>query len=102
MIFALRFNPRAAADIEEIHDFLAAYSSAAADQTLDLIQQAISGLREFPRRYAVAPESEKASIELRHLIVGNYRVIYSILGNVVFVYRVVHATRRTLNPMDFL
>ena len=85
MTFEIHVYPRAVYDLDRIHDYLSDYSIAAADHTCDLIQHAIFELRGFPRRYAQAPESRHCSIELRHLIVGNYRVIFTplVIGSYV-------------------
>ena len=100
MSFTINMHARAMAELDAIHDSLSAYSETAADRTYALIKDGILGLSDFPRRYAIAPESERSSIEVRHLIIGNYRVLYSIIGATVSVWRVVHGARRAIDPID--
>jgi plasmid stabilization system protein ParE len=99
MKFDIDIHPRAVSDLEEIVSYIGAYSSDAADRTYLLIKHGIVSLSDFPRRCAKAPESSRTSLELRHLIIGNYRVLYSIIGNKVHVWRIVHAAQ-TINPAE--
>ena len=100
MTFQIHIQGNAVVDLESIHEYLSAYSQDAAERTYASVKQAILGLAEFPRRYAVAPESARASVEIRHLIVGNYRILYSIIGETVTVRRVVHAAKDLMDPME--
>ena len=102
MNFTVIVLPGATADLEAIHESLSVYSEGTADRTCDLIERAVLGLTEFPRRFAVARESKGSSIEIRQMIVGNYRVLYHIIGDKVRVMRIIHASRGTLRPMDLM
>jgi plasmid stabilization system protein ParE len=102
MTYIIDFIPRADADLDAVHESLSAYSERTADKTVLLIKDAILSLSDFPRRFAVAPESLGASIEIRHLVVGNYRVLYQIIGDKVQVMRIVHAAQDTLKPIDLM
>ena len=92
----------AVADLDSIHEFLSAYSEASAERVYEELKRKILSLDRFPRRCPQAPESARSTIELRHLLVGNHRVIFSILGTTVHVYRVVSAARGPLDPSHFL
>jgi len=100
MIFHINISATAVADLEAIHEYLSAFSADAADRNYAAIKEAALGLREFPRRYALAPESPKSTVELRNLTVGNYRIIYSIIMESVNVWRVVHVARKELSPFE--
>ena len=98
MIYSLVLHTAATVDLDEIHQRISLSSLDAADRTYDRLKQAILTLAEFPKRFPVAPESAKTSLEMRHTHVGNYRIIFSILGEQVHVWRVVHAARQSLDP----
>jgi len=50
-------------------------------------------LSYLPYRYAVVPEAESIDRPWRHLIFGNYRIIYRVDGKRVSILRVVHGAR---------
>ena len=100
MSFLIDIRPAAEADLNDIHERLSAYSEDTGNRTYSLLKDAICSLQEFPRRFALAPESTGATLEVRHLVVGNYRVLYTIIGNVVRVARVVHGAQRSLDPKE--
>lgn len=49
------------------------------------LMAAIKGLAEFPERYAIAPDNDEFAEEIRLLVYGRYRVLYTIRGNEVHV-----------------
>ena len=102
MRYVVQPTPRTTADLNGIYDSLSEYSEPAAERTCDLIKDGIRGLADFPRRYAIARESAGSSVEIRQLIVGNYRVLYQIVMGQVMVMRIVHASQETLRPMDLM
>jgi plasmid stabilization system protein ParE len=50
-------------------------------------------LRYLPYRYEIVPDAEDIGRPWRHIIFGNYRIIYRVDGNRVSILRVVHAAR---------
>lgn len=88
------------ADIVEARDHIASDSPRAALTWVEEISRAIESLDRFPHRGAVIPEAEDLGRELRHLILGQYRLIYRIEGSTVWVLRVIHGAR--LLDMRFL
>lgn len=101
MTFKVHITARAVVELERIHDELSAYSAAVADRTVDLIKQSILEISQFPRPYVLAPEAESATIERRHMVVGNHRVLYTIQDDAVRIYTIVHTSQRSVNPKDF-
>ncbi len=57
-------------------------------------------LESQPFRYEEIPETEGFSFPYRHVLFGNYRLIYRIVEEQVTVVRVIHAARE-LHP-EFL
>ena len=52
----------------------------------------IESLEHSPRRCALAPENDRVSLEVRHLLFGRkpqvYRVLFTIVGDTVFILRI--------------
>jgi plasmid stabilization system protein ParE len=64
------------------------------------LRKAISSLREFPARCAIAPESKDFPFEVRQLVYGRkphqYRILFTIEGKTVWVLHVRHGRRHAL------
>lgn len=85
-----RITPRAAADLEEITDYLAALNPRAARQLVEDLRKAWRKLQSFPylgvRRRDIAPD-------LRHKVVGNYVSLYRVTGDHIEIVRIFHGSR---------
>ena len=75
-------------DIEHIYRYIADDSPKNALKWYSSIRKKISTLEEMPERCPEAPESELVPYIVRHLIVGNYRVLFRIEGSTVQVLHV--------------
>lgn len=60
------------------------------------IIEAIESLDQLAERCPVAPESEHVGKEIRHLVVGSYRVLYVIETNAVHVLHVRHSAKQRI------
>jgi toxin ParE1/3/4 len=80
---------RAVEDLEQIHDFIAENSPAAAASETRKVLDAVTRLGEFPAsgRSGRVPET-------RELVVSSYIVAYRVKAGAVQVLRVLHAARR--------
>ena len=92
--------PRALANIGEAYFHLHERSPAAADRWLLGIHEAIQSLRTLPQRRPLAPERALAEEEIRQLVFGTYRILFSIEGTTVGVLHVRHVARGALRPED--
>jgi plasmid stabilization system protein ParE len=92
--FRVEIAGQAEADLRAIHDQIARDKPRAAGKWLRDTLAAIRSLRSLPYRHEVIPEAEELGIDRRHLIRGNYRILYRIEGQRVRVLRVIHAARR--------
>jgi plasmid stabilization system protein ParE len=97
--FRLEIVARAEADLRAIHYHIAQDKPQAADKWLNHMLKAAGSLRTMPFCCEVIPEVEELALELRHLILGNYRMIYRIDEKRVRVLRIMHAARRLTRPM---
>ena len=65
---------------------------------------AICSLEDFPERCPLAEESKAFEVEIRQLVygkrVGAYRILFTIVGDVVHVLHVRHGRRKRLRPEE--
>ncbi len=50
-------------------------------------------LEKFPNKCPVIPESDLLGIEYRNLIIGNYRIIFKVEKNAVYIMRALHGAK---------
>jgi len=55
--------------------------------------EAIEKLAIFPERCRLAPENDEVQLDIRHLMIGDYRALYRINGDVVEVLHIRHQSR---------
>lgn len=91
MEYNLKILPRANGDLNNIFDFIFkdALEESTAQSVIDNILKAIGTLKTFPRRWS---DFEGLS-GYRQMIVGKYKVIYKIEGDLVQIVRVKHTSQ---------
>ena len=57
------------------------------------LEEQIGTLERFPERCPLVLESELLGTAYRHLVHGNYRTIFKIVGTRVIILRVLHGAR---------
>ena len=92
--FRVEIAVQAEADLRAIHDHIAQDKPKAATKWLRDTLAAIRSLRSLPYRHEAIPEAAELGLERRHLIRGNYRIIYRVEAQRVRVLRVLHAAQR--------
>ena len=75
-------------ELEEQALFIAQDSVDAALKWYDHMEAKIKTLETSPARCPVAEESQYFNFEIRHLIIGNYRVLFRIDGTTVKVLHI--------------
>jgi plasmid stabilization system protein ParE len=80
-------------DIEQIWQYIAGDSQERAAEFVVKIEEKMQTLRRFPRRCPIISESEYLGIEYRYILIGDYRIIFRIEKQAVFLMRVVHGAR---------
>ena len=80
-------------DIEEIWQYILNDSIPNAKKFIRALEGKIHTLEKFPQRCPVIPESELLGLKYRHLVIGNFRIIYKLEKNIVNVMRAVHSAR---------
>jgi toxin ParE1/3/4 len=97
--FRVELSLAAQDDIEAIHAYIARDKPEAATKWVRGVRDKILSLDTFPERSEIVPDSAVVGQDIRHLLFGNYRIIYFIGGDVVHVIRVIHAARRLRKSM---
>lgn len=100
MKYKVIVQPDAERDIEEAYAWLAEQSPGAAERWLEALITLVDSLETFPERCALAPESEAFDVEIRQLLHGVYRILFTVAGKKVHVLHVRHGARRSLTPDD--
>lgn len=102
MVHKVRITPEADADLRSIGDYIAAHHAPeAARRFVQSLRRRVASLKTFPEGYGLAPEAQPAGVELRQLIHGMYRVLYTVDGTMVTIHAVRHGARRPLRPDEF-
>lgn len=91
--FSVDVTSTAEADIAEIWDYIAQDKPEAATAFVMRLEEQINTLENFPERCPLVPENELLGTAYRHLVYGNYRTIFKIVGARVIIMRVLHGTR---------
>ena len=91
--FRVRITRTAERDLEEAWNYIAHDSSEEAEQFIRRLEEQIETLERFPERCPLIPENEILGTHYRHLVYGNYRSVFRIVRNTVYVLRVIHGAR---------
>jgi len=83
----------AEADVAEIWEQIAQDKPAAATAFILQMEEQISTLEDSPERCPLVPENELLGTAYRHLLYGNYRTIFKVIGSRVIILRVLHGAR---------
>jgi len=86
--------PVAEKDLAEIYLYIAKDNPKAAANFFNELRREDQSLKWSPQRCAKIPEKVESPYEYRHLIVKRYRIIFSILGDTVWVLRIIHDARQ--------
>jgi plasmid stabilization system protein ParE len=76
---------------EDIVQYIANDSTYYASEFAKMILSSIENLAEFPRAGRIVPEYKNPN--LREIIYQNYRIVYKISGNAIYLLLVIHGSR---------
>ena len=99
--YRVSFSKAAETDTAEIWEHIAADSAANAVRFVRRLEEHIQTLERFPERCPLIKENELWQTSYRHLIEGDYRVIFRIAGRSVYIVRIVRGYR-ILNKQSLL
>jgi plasmid stabilization system protein ParE len=80
-------------DIIDIWNYICDNSKSRAKKFIAQIEVEITKLKKYPQRCPIINESKLLGIKYRHLVLGNYRIIFKIDADDVYIMRVLHGTR---------
>jgi len=86
-------TPSAEADLDSILHFIALDNPTAGRRFVGELRRRIATLTTMPERCPLAPETGMDGLELRHLIHGRYRIIFTVELKRVVVLQVRHGAR---------
>ena len=89
----MRITRSAETDVGEIWIHIAGDSVENSTRFVLQLEQKVRTLERSPLRCPAIPENRLLGTEYRHLIIGDYRVIFRIARSTVLVLRVVHGNR---------
>jgi len=90
----VRWSLTAGNDLQDIEDFIARDSVLHAITFVDRIVESADTLLKNPHIGRIVPEFGRP--DLREVIFGNYRIVYLLKDDEVFILRVVHGARDLL------
>lgn len=88
----LSWSDRSLHDLESIRDFIAGNSPGNAVSFMEKIIDHVSILLSSPKAGRVVPEIGIPSI--RELVFGNYRIVYTIMDDVIYILTVFERHKR--------
>jgi len=92
--YVINILPFAEDDLFEIVTYFKDINPEVSKNIYMKIKGRINSLVEFPEKGSLVPELEKQGfLKYRQLIEGNYRIIYSILEDSVFIHLIVDSRR---------
>lgn len=100
MTYRVVILPEAEAELEEAYLYVREDSPARAKRWREKLLVKVKSLATFPERCAVAPESAALGVEVRHLVVGKYRMLFVVRDRTVMVLHVRHAARRRVTEAE--
>jgi plasmid stabilization system protein ParE len=98
LTFRILVQPPAEEDAADAYLYIHERAPLAADEWLKGLRSALESLSALPERCPLAPENDVFDEEIRQLIYGSYRILFTILDDTVRVLHVRHAARRWLEP----
>jgi toxin ParE1/3/4 len=81
-------------DVRRYRAYIAKDKPRAAARWVRDFRRLARSLAHLPLRCEVIPEAEEMPVDYRHLLFGNYRIIFQVEGDTVTILRVVHAAQQ--------
>ncbi len=91
--YRLELSPRAKADTEAVHDEIASDRPLVAEKWMRGLYAKLRSLRRNPFLYEIIPEPFNLGVMFRHALFKSHRIIYTVVGTQITVFRVIHAAR---------
>ena len=96
--FSVEPTDKALVDAGEAYFWINEQSEQAALHWYEGLLKAFRSLERNPLRCPLAPEHAFFEEQIRQLVYGKYRILFTVEAEMVFVLRVRHAARERLRP----
>jgi toxin ParE1/3/4 len=103
---SIEIDSRASEDIDQALNWLREQAPQKVEEWLDCLESEILSLQILPERCPLAPENGRwePELELRQLLFDRYpsiyRILFTVIGDVVRILQVRHGARRYLFEVD--
>ncbi|MHC1744989.1 MAG: type II toxin-antitoxin system RelE/ParE family toxin [Syntrophobacteraceae bacterium] len=91
--YRVEITAAAEADTAAIFDSIARDNPDAATAFILRMEEQIETLERYPERCPLVPENDLLGTAYRHLLFGNYRTIFKIIGVRMIILRIIHGAR---------
>ena len=96
--FSVLLAPEALSDVRQVVIWIGEQSPLDATKWHNGVMAAIQTLATHPLRCPLAPEDSHFELEIRQLIYGRYRILFSIAQKRIRILRVLHGARDYILP----
>ncbi len=93
-VYKIEYLPIAENDLTEIIDYIKIRSPKKALEYLDIFDEKISKLEQFPEIGKLPKDIRLKKLGYRIIIIDNYLVFYVIKENVIEIRRILHGMRK--------
>ena len=100
MELKVEISPGAFQDIDEIVAYIHANAPLNAARWHTQLFEKLEKFGTFPRGYPLAPENEYCDFEVRQLVFGRYRILFTVDDECVYVLTVRHGARQFMGSED--
>ncbi len=91
--YEVNLTEHAQDDLEHVYYYIAADNPNNAANFVLQLEKKVYSLNTFPERHPLIPENEFFRTDYRHLVYKKYRIIYRVIGDAVFILRIIHGAR---------
>ena len=100
MKYQIELSRRAECDVEEAFLYIRKRSPLNAVRWRQGLEAKLRVLERMPESFACAPENQDSVIEVRQLLYGRYRILYTLRDSLVFVLTVRHGARQFMTAEE--
>lgn len=101
MKYRVEVTDQAETEIESAYQWIFQESPLASEKWFRGLLEVVDSLSTNPERCRVARESDEVGVEIRQLIYGNYRLLFSVEYRSVFIIHFRHLKRDRIMREDF-
>jgi toxin ParE1/3/4 len=93
MAYRVEISRRAERDIEEAFEYISSRAPLNAVRWRKGLERRLRALETNPEGFGFAPENETAEADVRQLLYGRYRILYTLREKTVFIITFRHGAR---------